>query len=237
MDLTNLSHESLDGFMEKLLGTLDGMDSVEAACINLSRSMYEQCIHQGAQSLVLSRVFRSIAFDQLPAEIKEAADQAVGGSAKDEDRFLVLLGTWGKEDAWRDRKSSAGHKAIPLDPSVVKTIPMLSRAIQQIGLDLGIETESKDPSGLGIAGVSGAFGVFHVETAPHSQYIPAQEGFVIPYGVQSVLGSGARLPNGEIALYISFSCHTIPESSAVYFSSMMVEFCRRIQALSTHVFS
>lgn len=48
------------------------------------------------------------------------------------------------------------------------------------------------------------FNVFYVPNAPGSPYIPAQEDFVIPHGIESCIGFGAMLPGGRLFAVILF---------------------------------
>ena len=71
--------------------------------------------------------------------------------------------------------------------------------------------------------------MLHAEGSP---YIPAQDEFVLPYGVRSVLGFGAPLPNGDIFSVILFSKQVIPEATAHLFKPLAL--CAQI-TLAPHV--
>ena len=53
-----------------------------------------------------------------------------------------------------------------------------------------------------------------------SQFIPAQDDFVKPYGVQSVLGVGGMLSSGELFVVIMFSKTAIPQATADAFKTL-----------------
>jgi two-component system, NtrC family, sensor kinase len=53
-------------------------------------------------------------------------------------------------------------------------------------------------------GPSSQSNVSHVPTALGSVYIPVQEDFVIPYGIESALGFGGMLPSGNLFATIMF---------------------------------
>jgi class 3 adenylate cyclase len=61
--------------------------------------------------------------------------------------------------------------------------------------------------------------------------VPAQEDFVLPYGVASVLGCGTMLPNGAVALWIGFARHLIQQDSALPLIPLVPAFLRVIQHL------
>ena len=63
-------------------------------------------------------------------------------------------------------------------------------------------------------------GVFHVEHAVGSPYIPAQQEFVIPFGIHSVLGFGGMLPSGNLFVVILFSKVHIPRETADMFKPL-----------------
>jgi len=108
--------------------------------------------------------------------------------------------------------TSGGHKAIPL-PSVelVQKFPMISNLVKQFGLEL-TTVLNPDPTCLQDIEEK-TYNVFHVPEARGSAYIPAQEEFVIPYGIRSVLGFGGLLPSGDLFATIMFS--KIPVTAAV----------------------
>jgi hypothetical protein len=64
------------------------------------------------------------------------------------------------------------------------------------------------------------FGVFHVPVATNSPFIPAQNDFVAPYGVASVLGFGGMLPDGDLFVVIIFARVPIPASTAEMFRTI-----------------
>jgi len=68
---------------------------------------------------------------------------------------------------------------------------------------------------------------FHVEEAAGSSYVPAQEAFVLPFGVRSVLGFGGMLPSGDLFATIVFATVHIPPAVAKLFAplSLNVKLC------------
>ena len=53
-----------------------------------------------------------------------------------------------------------------------------------------------------------------------SPYIPAQDDFVIPNGIKSVLGFGGVLSSGELFVVIMFSKTSIPSQTAEIFNKL-----------------
>jgi hypothetical protein len=118
-------------------------------------------------------------------------------------RCLTLLATRGLDPRWNDRRDSDGHKAIPL-PSVefVERLPMVAGLIQQLGLEIADVVRPEKGRVAELAQRS--YGVFHVEDAAGSPYVPAQD-FVEEHGVRSALGFGGVLYTGDFFAVMLFS--------------------------------
>jgi hypothetical protein len=128
-------------------------------------------------------------------------------------KCLTLLATRGDRPDWNDRGKSAGHKAIPLpSEKFVSQIPMISRLINQFGLDLNAVLKP-DPAII-VDLEQKEYNAFHVPEAVGSPYIPAQQEFVIPNGVQSVLGFGGVLSSGDLFVVILFAKVYIPDNTS-----------------------
>jgi class 3 adenylate cyclase len=82
-----------------------------------------------------------------------------------------------------------------------------------------------------LEGIVRGFGLFHVEDAVGSPFVPAQEEFVLPYGVASVVGCGTMLPNGAVALWIGFARHLIQRDAALPMIPLVPAFLRVTQHL------
>ncbi|MBI1877823.1 MAG: hypothetical protein HYR94_06285 [Chloroflexi bacterium] len=65
-----------------------------------------------------------------------------------------------------------------------------------------------------------SFNVFHVAEAEGSPYVPAQEEFVIPCGIKSVLSFGGMLPSGHLFAIILFSKTPITRVTADMFKTL-----------------
>ena len=62
--------------------------------------------------------------------------------------------------------------------------------------------------------------VFYVANALNSQYIPAQDNFVKPFGIKSVVGFGGMLPAGDLFAVILFSKVSVPEETALLLKTL-----------------
>ncbi|MCE3224574.1 MAG: putative Histidine kinase [Nitrospira sp.] len=132
---------------------------------------------------------------------------------------------------WNDPTLSKRFRVIPLgDTDHLAQLPMFSQLFHQLGVSLHRLREPADS--VLLDSQEHLFNVFHILQAEGSPYIPAQDEFVRPYGVRSVLGFGAPLPNGDIFSVILFSKQVIPESTAQLFKPLAL--CAQI-ALAPHV--
>ena len=132
-----------------------------------------------------------------------------------------MLGTKGDNADWKSRSTSNGHRAIPLaSAEMVGGIPMISRLLTQFGIDVG-SVMRPDPMLIGDMSAK-TYNTFYVPEAVGSPYIPAQDEFVIPNGIQSVLGFGGVLSSGELFVVIMFSKASIPADVANKFSAVGV---------------
>lgn len=168
---------------------------------------------QGDSACALVRFFKTHPYEKLDPELQSFA-RGVYPQADTVPglRCLVLLATAGDEYEWNSRHTSAGHKAIPLaSEKVVEEAPMISQLIKQLGIRISTVLRP-DPSLL-LDTSEIAHNVFHVPEAKGSPFIVAQNEFVIPYGIESVVGFGGMMTTGDLFATILFS--KVPISSAV----------------------
>jgi hypothetical protein len=157
----------------------------------------------------------------LEGTVRKAADAVAmdGAEFTPTTKFLTLMGTAGLEPQWCDWHGSQGHKTIPLvSESFVAGIPMISDMIRQFGLEIA-QVVSPQADSFSAADES-SFSVFFIEKAKGSQFIPAQDDFVIPYGVQSVLGFGSIFPTGNIFVTLLLSRTAIDRETAELFKNI-----------------
>jgi hypothetical protein len=98
---------------------------------------------------------------------------------------------------------------------------MIAQLIRQFGLEIG---DVVAPSTEVVRSLEGkTYGVFHVEQAADSRYIPAQAQFVDRYSVQSVLGFGGILAGGDLFAIILFSRAPITSEVADRFRTIALD--------------
>jgi hypothetical protein len=130
-----------------------------------------------------------------------------------------MLATAGDQPDWNSRAKSNGHKAIPLaSAEMVATIPMVSRLFSQFGMEVGAVLQP-DPLLIGDMAQK-TYNTFYIPEAVGSPYIPAQDDFVVPAGIKSVVGYGGVLSSGNLFAVIVFSKASIPQDVADRFRDL-----------------
>lgn len=198
-----------------------GASSMEEAAGRVVRLLHEQLGDgQGGRACALVRLFVTLPYAELDAEQQGFVRDVLGGEPERATmKCLTLLATAGARPEWNSRRSSAGHKALPLQSgeSVARS-PMIAQLLKQLGVETSILVEP-DPQFV-VDATQHTFNVFHVPQAAGSPYIPAQAQFVIPHGICSVLGFGGLLPSGELFATILFTSVSIPREVADLFKTL-----------------
>lgn len=221
-DLTNFTLRDMTECGIALRKLNAGAASMEEVANRVIRYLYKHLINKqtGENSCALVRFFKTHPYEKLSPELREFANEKLASNSYPPAmKCLTLLATAGVKPEWNFRQKSDGHQTIPLASQyLVENSPMISQLIKQLGLEINTVLEP-DPA-LIVDLEQKTFNVFHVPKAVGSIYIPAQEEFVIPYGIQSVLGFGGMLPSGNIFAIIMFSKLSIPDDTAELFKSL-----------------
>src|SRR5437764_991098 len=196
----------------RLRETASGMPSLETSAQRVCRFLYDELHGPGVErACALVRCYKTHAFGSLEPDLQRFALGVLGSSPSRPDmKCLTLMATVGSAASWNSRHLSRGHRAIPLpSPEIVEKAPMISQLIKELGLEL---TDVLQPSPEVVKELAGKrHGVFHVENAVGSPYIPAQDDFVVAHGIRSVVGFGGVLFNGDLFAVILFSkVHVTP---------------------------
>lgn len=196
--------------------------SMEEVANRIVRYLYEHLIDKqtGKNSCALVRFFKTHPYEKLTPELREFADGLLGNNSPSPTmKCLTLLATAGVKSEWNSRQTSVGHKAIPLvSAHLIEQSPMISQLIKQLGLEISNVLEPSPDILMTLE--QRTFNVFYLSKAVGSPYIPAQEEFVIPFAIQSILGFGGMLPSGNLFAIIMFSKVQIPDNTAELFKSL-----------------
>ncbi len=199
-----------------------GASSMEDAANNIVSYFHSRFLEPdtGNSALALVRFFKTHAYGDLPGNLQQLAMHMLGHTpTKSELKCLTLLATAGDRPEWNTRAASKGHQAIPLPSEhMVAQAPMISQLITQLGLTIG-NVIDPDPDLL-VDLQERTYNVFHIPDADANPYIPAQEEFVKPFQIKSVLGFGGILPSGNLMAIILFSKYPIHRETAELFKPL-----------------
>jgi hypothetical protein len=158
----------------------------------------------GNPASALVRIFKTHRYSDLPEELQRFA-QTITPEVESipNVRCLTLVATEGLEPAWQSPERSLGHRCIPLtSETMVEQAPMISQLIKQLGLS--VSSVIRPAPGM-LLDASESYNVFYVPEALGSPYIVAQDEFVVPYGIASVIGFGGLVASGDLFAAIMFS--------------------------------
>lgn len=201
-----------------LQGLVRAARGVDAAAASIVQYLYRNLAtaHKGERACALVRFYTTTRFDGLDPQQAEFAREALGASPEPTMKCLTLVASAGDDPAWNDPALSLGHRAIPLPSQAsVERLPMVAQLFRELGLDVGAFL-SRDPR-LMVDIATNSYNVFYVEEAAGSPHVPAQENFVEPYGIRSVVGFGGVLPTDELYSVIMFTRVHVPRQNAAMF--------------------
>jgi hypothetical protein len=221
-DLAHLSEADVAACGAQLETLGSGAPHMEDVANKIVGALYENLGDQqaGGKACALVRFYKTHHYAKLDPGLQAFARGILGDVPVAPDmRCLTLVATAGENPEWNSRANSAGHKAIPLpSEDFVAKIPMIARLVNQLGLEVSAVLRP-DPA-IMMDLEERTYNVFHVPEAVGSPYIPAQDEFVIPYGVRSVVGFGGVLPSSELFAVILFAKVQIPRETADRFSAL-----------------
>ncbi len=208
MTLLYTPKSEIEHFGRKLLYDYrDKQSSFEEIAQQVAEEIYGNFwLDSDESQFALLRVFRLFHYKELSPELKLRADANT-------DFWMALMGTYGDQVVWRNRYQSVGHQVFPAGD---QQSPMLKAAFEQIDLKPGQITDTN----MAFMEGSALTPHFHVENAPGNPYIPAQDEFVIPYKIKSVVGIGCAFLSKALYLMIGFSKTPIDKNAAENFASL-----------------
>ena len=220
-DYAKFTDSELADCGSNLRSAASGASSMEAAANKIVGYLYDNITDStGQKANALVRFYKTHPYNKLDAGLQAFARGILGSAPESDDiNCLTLLATIGDLEQWNSRTRSEGHQAIPLaSADMVAGIPMIARLLSQFEIDVG-SVMRPDPMLIGDLSQK-TFNTFYVPEAVGSPYIPFQDGFVIRYGIKSVLGFGGILSSGELFVVIMFSKAGIPSNVASGFSKV-----------------
>src|SRR6185503_12316937 len=214
-DLTNFDLGDMLKCSLRLRETAAGAPTLEVSAQRVCRFLYDELVGSDSQrACALVRCYKTHQYASLDPDLQGFARNALGAETpRPTMQVLTLMATVGQSAGWNSRHLSRGHRAIPLpSPEIVEKAPMIAQLIKELGLELSHVVQPTPDLVKELAGKT--HGVFHVEKALGSPYIPAQQEFVVRFGIRSVLGFGGLLPSGGLFAVILFATVHVPPSAA-----------------------
>ena len=195
---------------------------LEEAAQELATELHKQF----DESVVLARVYVTTPFDTMPPNNKTFVQNLAESAGAESDLkattpVLSLIGTFGEEEDWRDRRNSKGHVGIPLISSAfVGAIPMISRLLHELGIPM--DWIDRHETEMIIKTVGREAGLFYVENAAEAtdhegRKIIAAQDFVSDYDVKSVFGIGGAYARGQVFTIVAFCRDVFPRDVAEHF--------------------
>lgn len=217
MKFTQLNHAMI---AQKFLDAVNDINT-SGYFEDIAQQYCEALYKQHEESIVLTRIFITRPFETLPRDIKDfttglAETVGVLDQIGPDSPILSLAGTKGRLSDWSHRKTSGGHKGIPLVSSqFVSAVPMLMGLFEQAfgnleWLDLADRTEMSKVTGKTV-------GQFYVEDAHtvedrQGRKIIAAQDFVTSEGVHSVYGLCGGLLDGSMLVMLTFTRDHLPRN-------------------------
>ncbi|GAB4516504.1 MAG: hypothetical protein OHK0046_22010 [Anaerolineae bacterium] len=187
----------------------DRLTSFEEAAQAIVRGLYnEVCLPDGDPLFVMLRVFRFGTREDLHPELLPLAQE-------ESEHWLTLMASIGTEPDWCDRRLSQAHRILPAD---APSSPMLQAAFQQMGLQFGQYKRNDTMLEMHKHTHGGHMRYFYIPEALGSPFVPAQNDFVIPYHIQSVVGFGSMFVNKTAYFCVGFTRQIITEEEAARFA-------------------
>lgn len=210
-----------------------GADSMEEVAGRVVGYLYDTlCDGANARACALVRFFKTHDFGKLDSDLQGFARTFLDTQKpSDAMKCLTLLASAGDEPSWNDRRQSQGHKTIPLpSEDFVHQFPMISNLITQLGLDVSRVLKSD------LEMVGTGLNVFFVPKALGSPLIHAQDDFVIPFDIKSVVGFGGLTPGGDMYAVIMFFKMAVPPAVAYQAPFLADNVKKAIEPFESRVF-
>jgi hypothetical protein len=193
--------------------------SSEALAEGIVKYFYEHLVMgvENNKACALVRFFKTKSYAELTSTQKQRADFSFESQlCFPTTKCLTLEATAGDRPDWNAVSQSAAHQAIPLpSEALVHEMPMISQLISDLGLRVSDVLDP--PADLLIGKSEEDYNIFLVPDAVGSAIIPAQDEFVIPNQIRSVLGFGGMMPSGNMFAVILFSKARINRDTADMF--------------------
>ena len=173
----------------------------QAACQYIFTGVTDE---NGRSCFALFRIYRLSRREDAPPSLAAEAASAT-------DSVILMMGTQGIEPQWCRRQDSANHQLVNIDENLS---PMFRAAFDRANIDPTMQTHYEQED------IDAFSGYFLVEQAVGCPAIPAQENFIKPYNIQSMITMGGRFLSGASYVAIGFSRQPMSKVAAARFSEI-----------------
>jgi hypothetical protein len=237
--LPSIANEMYTGIEQRV----NKASCLEDAAQALARDFHEKF----TESVVIARVFVTVPFEALPESNRDFVQNLVASSSATElltptTPVLSLIGSYGDDKEWQDRRTSKGHVGVPLVSSAfVGAIPMIARLLKELGIPM--KWIDQHDSEMIIRTIGKSSGLFFVDEAAEARdhvgrkIITAQD-FVSAHEVHSVFGIGGAYEGGEILIVVVFCRDAFSRATAKRFLPVIKSFIAGTGGLAgpAHIF-
>ncbi len=212
-DLTRFTLKDVTTCGAALRQMADGAASMEETANRIVDYLYHNVGDEdGRPASVLVRFFITRPYVDLDPDLQTHVDRFLGRKPEDPSlKCQTLLATIGDDPAWHSRHHSRYYKVHPLSAEIVDVNPMFGQVAQLFGIVLE-KTVDRDPDLL-IDLEHQTYNILHIADVVSNPYVPAQDDFVVPYGIKSVLGFYGMLPSGNLFTLLLFTKVQIPRDA------------------------
>jgi two-component system NtrC family sensor kinase len=199
-----------------------GATCMEEVADRIVQFLYTRLVDRrmGQNGCALVRFFKTHSYSELDSDLQSFARRSLGRAPSSAGmKCLTLLATAGDRAEWNARERSQRYRAIPLTGGQFsEQFPMFAQLFEELGVSL--EVQGPPHYDLLMEGEAKADKVFYVGNAAGNPVVPAQEQFVIPFGIRSVVGFGGLLPSGHLFVIVLFSKVSISRETADLFRTL-----------------
>ncbi len=200
----------------KLIELGDKSSTTEALAQDTVNFLYNQLSEGEDDPCALIRFFRTIPYQDLTAHLKKTVNEILTEQPSPNTNCLTLLASRGSEKEWNDRFQSRNHQVIPLTSSkIVEAAPMVAQLIKRLGIDIA-QVVTPSP-GLFLNPKQKSYHVMYIPEALNDPSIVAQDEFVVPQKIRTVIGFGGLLPSGDMFAVLCFMRVFIAAKTAARF--------------------
>lgn len=184
-------------------------DSFEDMAQFITQAIFEHFTDDAGEPLFgLVRVFRTLHPSQVPVDVQVLMENET-------EYYLMLMGSYGLEEAWCSRQTSSSRRLLPLDHrlSLMFLTAFRDMGIEVPGVDYAQENLPYNQASLSLTNI------FYVAHADESPAI-TDKAFVAQYDICSVLGIGTRFLSEDDYVLLAFGRQPLTIDHATAFAEL-----------------